>query len=278
MDRRLGPRTGRAARQRPAPAPQQVAQPARQAQNQQVASAQFGNLTKQAPTQNYVPLNTPGDLRPVNQEEVQSLEEAIRALEAQLKYQEGVIKDLTLKNNELTAQIDYRNQNEGEILGRQERILAVTKDNLNQVTKNAIAQESEKLTVAAQKTISTLQGLIEDKNDEIDKKDRLIERMRRDFLEDKQKDADEIRRLSNLLFKNNQNLADKMTSNLRLSDNQVIENSAYWGDVGKLLSEKDEKLKQQQVLYETEMREKKALRARFDNVNSHPPPPFSNYY
>lgn len=42
--------------------------------------------------------------------------------------------------------------------------------------------------------------------------------MRRDFMEEKQKDVDEIRRLSNIVIRNNQTLADKMTINMKMGE------------------------------------------------------------
>lgn len=62
--------------------------------------------------------------------------------------------------------------------------------------KNAmISEDTEKIAFAAQKTINTLQGIIDDKNYEIERKDNLIEKMRRDFRMEKEKDATEIRKL-----------------------------------------------------------------------------------
>lgn len=65
------------------------------------------------------------------------------------------------------------------------------------IIKQAVDQEQEKLSLAAQKTIETLQNLIEDKDEQIQKKERLIDRMKKDFLAEKEKDAKEIKDLNN---------------------------------------------------------------------------------
>jgi hypothetical protein len=58
-----------------------------------------------------------------------------------------------------------------------------------------ISEDTEKIAFAAQKTINTLQGMIDDKNYEIERKDNLIEKMKRDFRIEKEKDSSEIRKL-----------------------------------------------------------------------------------
>jgi benzoyl-CoA reductase/2-hydroxyglutaryl-CoA dehydratase subunit BcrC/BadD/HgdB len=51
-----------------------------------------------------------------------------------------------------------------------------------------------------------------------------------------------------------------MTINMKMGEHQVDENSAYWGDVGKLLHEKDQKLKELHLQFKMEQDEKKALK------------------
>jgi len=63
-----------------------------------------------------------------------------------------------------------------------------------------LQQETQDLTLLAQKTISTLQDIIDDKNNQIAKKDRLIEKKKQDFLEEKEKDAKEVRNLNKRIF------------------------------------------------------------------------------
>ncbi|EGR27290.1 hypothetical protein IMG5_198820 [Ichthyophthirius multifiliis] len=69
------------------------------------------------------------------------------------------------------------------------------KNEQNNKKYNFINEDSQKIALAAQKTISTLQGLIDDKNYEIERKDLLIEKMKRDFRQEKEKDSAEIRKL-----------------------------------------------------------------------------------
>jgi hypothetical protein len=47
---------------------------------------------------------------------------------------------------------------------------------------------------------------------------------------------------------------------MKMGEHQVDENSAYWGDVGKLLHEKDQKLKELHLQFKMEQDEKKALK------------------
>jgi hypothetical protein len=59
--------------------------------------------------------------------------------------------------------------------------------------------------------------------------------MRRDFMEEKQKDVAEIRRLTNVAIATNLSVTERMQSQVQTSDGVVMESTAYWGDVGKLL-------------------------------------------
>lgn len=50
-------------------------------------------------------------------------------------------------------------------------------------------EESSKLAQAAQQSIDTLQGIINDKNEQIRRKDKLIQDLKNDFLRTKEEDT-----------------------------------------------------------------------------------------
>lgn len=88
----------------------------------------------------------------------------------------------------------------------------------------------------------TLQSIIDDKNYEIDRKDLLVEKMKRDFRSEKEKDSMEIRRLISQLnsqttavasssFSHNPSMLNKSSAHFK--------NSEFWDDVGTALEEKD---------------------------------------
>ncbi len=54
-------------------------------------------------------------------------------------------------------------------------------------------------------------------------------------MEEKQKDVAEIRRLTNVAIATNLSVTERMQSQVQTSDGVVMESTAYWGDVGKLL-------------------------------------------
>ncbi|EAR96949.2 EF-hand pair protein (macronuclear) [Tetrahymena thermophila SB210] len=104
-------------------------------------------------------------------------------------------------------------------------------------------EEGEKLAQAAQKTISTLQSIIDDKNHEIERKDLLIEKMKRDYRIEKEKDSQEIRRLIAQI-----NLAPNSISaqnpSMVVQSSSHFNNNQYWDDVGNTLDQKDRQIEQ----------------------------------
>lgn len=60
----------------------------------------------------------------------------------------------------------------------------------------------------AQQTIETLSKVIQDKNQALVRKEKFIDKIQKEFLEDKQKDNEEIRRLNNMYVANNMTKTD----------------------------------------------------------------------
>ena len=71
-----------------------------------------------------------------------------------------------------------------------------------QMYKDLLKQEeNKKFAYAAQKTIQTLQNIIEDKNEQLARKEEIIKKMREEYIAHKTEDAQEIARLSELAIK-----------------------------------------------------------------------------
>lgn len=117
----------------------------------------------------------------------------------------------------------------------------------------------------AQKTITTLQNLIEEKNEQLARKDRLIDKMRKDFMEDKQRDVDEIRRLTNQAISANMTANEKMRASFIANDGKhVMQNEEYWGEVGKVLQEKDVEIQKLKDNFDGRMQEFKKSKKIID--------------
>ena len=79
------------------------------------------------------------------------------------------------------------------------------KNNANRFIKTAqnreqfFQHESSKLAQAAQQSIATLQSIIDDKNEQIKRKDKLIQDLKNDFLRSKEEDTHIIQQLNEKL-------------------------------------------------------------------------------
>ena len=81
-------------------------------------------------------------------------------------------------------------------------VAAVAEGSAESQYKELIRQEeNKKFAQAAQKTIQTLQGLIEDKNEQLKRKDDMIKKLKDEFLAHKEEDAREIAGLRDQLVK-----------------------------------------------------------------------------
>jgi len=97
------------------------------------------------------------------------------------------------------------------------------------------------------------------------RKDRLIDKMRKDFMEDKQKDVNEIRRLSNQVISVNMTTNEKMRASFMANDGKnVMQNEDYWNEVGKVLQEKDLEMQKMKDSYEAKMQEYKKSKKKIE--------------
>eukprot|EP00825_Cyclidium_porcatum_P024999 TRINITY_DN27302_c0_g1_i2.p1 TRINITY_DN27302_c0_g1~~TRINITY_DN27302_c0_g1_i2.p1 ORF type:complete len:328 (-),score=88.28 TRINITY_DN27302_c0_g1_i2:187-1170(-) len=114
--------------------------------------------------------------------------------------------------------------------------------NLNRQLSKLLIKNKKNYHQLPKKTIETLQNLIEDKDEQIQKRERLVEKMKKDFLVEKEKDAQEIKQLNSQISELNMNFVGKMQNSTVINNGQVLDNTQYWGDVGQLLSDKDKKI------------------------------------
>ncbi|KRX05015.1 hypothetical protein PPERSA_06649 [Pseudocohnilembus persalinus] len=184
---------------------------------------------------------------------IKQLEEDLSGQSEQIHQLMEDIKQLKEENMSMVAE-------NGKITNRQSRLTRQDQQDVEYLTKKAIDEESAKFTQAAQKTIQTLQQLIDEKNEHIKSRDRLIEKMRKDFVVEKEKDIGEIRRLNNQLSNNNMSVVQKMNASIVQHNGQVMESAAYWGDVGQLLHEKDAKMTDISEKLEQSLKQNRELR------------------
>ncbi len=119
--------------------------------------------------------------------------------------------------------------------------------NVNQTTsiiRDAQSEEeSKKFAYAAQKTIQTLQDIIDDKNEQLERKDAIIKKLRDEYLAHKNHDAEEIKRLSEAV----NNAGRDHLHNFSMPDARSLVNSAMVGkvsanEVEAIMMEKDRKI------------------------------------
>lgn len=76
-------------------------------------------------------------------------------------------------------------------------------------------------------------------------------------MDEKQKDANEIRKLNQQVALANYDVNEKIGNNNKsylTTQGQVVNSSEYWGDVGKMLHEKDIKHNELQIKFEQEIK------------------------
>ena len=122
-------------------------------------------------------------------------------------------------------------------------------------------EESKKFAYAAQKTIQTLQDIIDEKNNQLERKDDLMKKMREDFLNHKNMDAERIKELNEQIERNGILTLD----GLRMPASRVMVDNAMVGkvnanEVEAIMLEKDRKM---------EMLLKELDRARDDKNGQH---------
>jgi len=89
--------------------------------------------------------------------------------------------------------------------------------------------------------------------------------MRKDFMEEKQRDVDEIRRLSNQAISANMTANEKMKASFIAYDGKhVMQNEEYWGEVGKVLQEKDLEIQKLKDNFDGRMQEFKKSKKIID--------------
>lgn len=123
-------------------------------------------------------------------------------------------------------------------------------------------EETERMAMAAHKTIETLQSIIGDKDEENQRKDRYIEKLKQEFYLQKENDANEIRELYEQLRINNQELFQRQKSQMLGTNTSTymggnIKNAQILPEVNKLLNDKDEMISALQNKLEVESRGKK---------------------
>ena len=119
-------------------------------------------------------------------------------------------------------------------------------------------EEADRLAMAAHKTIETLQAIIGDKNEENERKDRYVEKLKHEFYLQKETDGNEIRELYEQLRVNNQELFSKQKGQFTSSNPSFINKTTQiLPDVNLLLNEKDELISGLQSQLEVEKKMKK---------------------
>ena len=150
--------------------------------------------------------------------------------------------------------------------------LILTKENdistVNKISGHVKTEENERLAMAAQKTMQTLQAIISDKNLENERKDRYIDKLKQDFYFQKENDALEIKELYDKLRQQNQefsrqkpnyNASQVMGAASFLTGNISNYQGGIMPDVNNLLNEKDERIDSLQNQLEVELQTKKQL-------------------
>ena len=123
-------------------------------------------------------------------------------------------------------------------------------------------EETERMAMAAHKTIETLQSIIGDKDEENSRKDRYIEKLKHEFYLQKENDGNEIRELYEQLRINNQEIFQRQKSQMLGMNTSSymggnIKNAQILPEVNKLLNDKDEMISALQSKLEVESRGKK---------------------
>jgi len=106
-------------------------------------------------------------------------------------------------------------------------------------------EEAKKFAYAAQKTIQTLQDIIDDKNNQLERKDELIKRMREEYLAHKTQDAEEIKKLSEAVHQGQRTLTSGLGKSDIHSRSMVDPNVVGKMNAGEwesIMGEKDRKL------------------------------------
>lgn len=114
----------------------------------------------------------------------------------------GVFKKRVLEAEERLSEQGKKVQELEEQLSGKDRELTIG----GHISGQIKSEETERLTMAAHKTIQTLQAIISDKNDENDRKDRYLDKLKQEFYLQKENDALEIRELYEQIRVNNQDL------------------------------------------------------------------------
>lgn len=88
--------------------------------------------------------------------------------------------------------------------------------------------------------------------------------MKTNFLEEKQKDLAEIRRLANKSIANRMEVVDKMQIVVVQQEKSRLEAAEYWEDVGKLLKEKDESIEELGEKLDSEIKRNRIFEKQID--------------
>lgn len=167
----------------------------------------------------------------------------------------NVITKKLEENERKVEELSQRNKELEEILSRKENDLTA----VNQITGHIKTEENERLAMAAQKTIQTLQAIISDKDEENQRKDQYIEKLKQQFYLQKENDAQEIRelyeqlRVQNLQFLQSQKLDQKST----VFSSKPQQQSNLLPDVHRLMNEKDQKIEDLSTQLDAEKQSKR---------------------
>jgi len=132
-------------------------------------------------------------------------------------------------------------------------------------------EEAKKFAYAAQKTIQTLQDIIDDKNEQLERKDAIIKKLRDEYLAHKNQDAEEIKRLNEALA-----MAGKDTlDNFRMPQSRTLVESAMVGkisanEVEAIMLEKDRKIELLHRQIEATKREQEHEHRKLKEVKIYP--------
>lgn len=120
--------------------------------------------------------------------------------------------------------------------------------------ENHYKEEATRLTQAAQQSIDTLQRIIDDKNEQLKRKDKIIDDLRKEFIKSKEEDCREIQDLRERLHQlqmneNNHSLKEMMnkSTNKNFYPGGKDDESSH---LKKIIDRKDEEIKMLQDKYD----------------------------
>ena len=175
------------------------------------------------------------------------------------KANQGHISEIVQKNTEISVLKKKLEESEGKLEDNLKKIKELEihmelKENEistgNNISKNINSEETERLTMAAHKTIQTLQGIISDQNEASNRKEKYIEKLKQEFYLQKENDVLEIKELYEQIKQQNQDYSRQKVSQLQGTPSFMSGSRQQQGnipsnmmpEINKLLNEKDERI------------------------------------